>query len=135
MDYKQTVFLPKTEFPMRGGLPKKEPEILERWQKLGLYDQLRKARKNAPKFVLHDGPPYANGQLHIGHALNKILKDVINRSQSMLARMRIMCLDGIVMVCQLNGRLKSNIGKKEKIRMRCLLPNSGRNAVILPLIG
>ena len=64
---------------MRGGLPKKEPEILERWQKLGLYDQLRKARKNAPKFVLHDGPPYANGQLHIGHALNKILKDVINR--------------------------------------------------------
>ena len=135
MDYKQTVFLPKTEFPMRGGLPKKEPEILERWQKLGLYDQLRKARKNAPKFVLHDGPPYANGQLHIGHALNKILKDVINRSQSMLARMRIMCLDGIVMVCQLNGRLKSNIGKKEKIRMRCLLRNSGRNAVILPLIG
>ncbi len=86
MDYKQTVFLPKTEFPMRGGLPKKEPEILERWQKLGLYDQLRKARKNAPKFVLHDGPPYANGQLHIGHALNKILKDVINRSQSMLGK-------------------------------------------------
>ena len=71
---------------MRGGLPKKEPEILERWQKLGLYDQLRKARKNAPKFVLHDGPPYANGQLHIGHALNKILKDVINRSQSMLGK-------------------------------------------------
>ena len=57
MDYKQTVFLPKTEFPMRGGLPKKEPEILKRWQKLGLYDQLRKARKNAPKFVLQDGPP------------------------------------------------------------------------------
>ena len=86
MDYKQTVFLPKTEFPMRGGLPQKEPEILARWQKLGLYDQLRHARKDAPKFVLHDGPPYANGQLHIGHALNKILKDVINRSQSMLGK-------------------------------------------------
>ena len=86
MDYKQTVFLPKTEFPMRGGLPQKEPEILARWQKLGLYDQLRQARKDAPKFVLHDGPPYANGQLHIGHALNKILKDVINRSQSMLGK-------------------------------------------------
>jgi len=86
MDYKQTVFLPKTEFPMRGGLPQKEPEILKRWQKLGLYDRLRRDRKDAPKFVLHDGPPYANGQLHIGHALNKILKDVINRSQSMLGK-------------------------------------------------
>ena len=86
MDYKQTVFLPKTDFPMRGGLPAKEPEILKRWQTLGLYDQLRRTRKDAPKFVLHDGPPYANGQLHIGHALNKILKDVINRSQSMLGK-------------------------------------------------
>ena len=86
MDYKQTVFLPKTDFPMRGGLPAKEPEILKRWQTLGLYDQLRRTRKDAPKFVLHDGPPYANGKLHIGHALNKILKDVINRSQSMLGK-------------------------------------------------
>ena len=86
MDYKETVFLPKTEFPMRGGLPLKEPVILARWQKLNIYKQLRNARKDAPKFVLHDGPPYANGQLHIGHALNKILKDVINRSQSMLGK-------------------------------------------------
>ena len=86
MDYKHTVFLPKTDFPMRGGLPKKEPEILERWAKLNIYGQLREARADAPKFVLHDGPPYANGNLHIGHALNKILKDVINRSQSMLGK-------------------------------------------------
>ncbi len=86
MDYKQTVFLPKTDFPMRGGLPKKEPEILAHWQKLDLYKRLRAERADAPKFVLHDGPPYANGQLHIGHALNKILKDVINRSQSMLGK-------------------------------------------------
>ena len=85
-DYKQTVFLPKTDFPMRGGLPKKEPETLARWQKIGLYDLLRERRKDAEKFVLHDGPPYANGQLHIGHALNKILKDVINRSHSMLGK-------------------------------------------------
>ena len=85
-DYKQTVFLPKTDFPMRGGLPKKEPETLARWQKMGLYDLLRESRKDAEKFVLHDGPPYANGQLHIGHALNKILKDVINRSHSMLGK-------------------------------------------------
>ncbi len=86
MDYKETVFLPKTEFPMRGGLPKKEPEIIRRWEKLDIYKKLREIRKNEIKFVLHDGPPYANGQLHIGHALNKILKDVINRSQSMLGK-------------------------------------------------
>ena len=86
MDYKDTVFLPKTDFPMRGGLPKKEPEILSRWAKLDIYKQLRASRRDAPKFVLHDGPPYANGHLHIGHALNKILKDVVNRSQSMLGK-------------------------------------------------
>ena len=86
MSYKETVFLPRTDFPMRGGLPKKEPEILAQWQQIDIYDRLRKARADAELFVLHDGPPYANGQLHIGHALNKILKDVINRSQSMLGK-------------------------------------------------
>ncbi|HCV89100.1 MAG TPA: isoleucine--tRNA ligase, partial [Alphaproteobacteria bacterium] len=86
MNYKETVFLPRTEFPMRAGLPKKEPEILEGWKKLDLYTKLRETRADAELFVLHDGPPYANGQLHIGHALNKILKDVINRSQSMLGK-------------------------------------------------
>ena len=86
MNYKDTVFLPRTDFPMRAGLPKKEPEILQRWQDMNLYQKLRDARKKAPKFTLHDGPPYANGQLHIGHALNKILKDVVNRSQSMLGK-------------------------------------------------
>ncbi|MGB2318789.1 MAG: isoleucine--tRNA ligase [Candidatus Puniceispirillum sp.] len=86
INYKDTVFLPRTEFPMRAGLPKREPAILENWQKIDLYKKLRKARNGAEKFILHDGPPYANGQLHIGHALNKILKDVINRSQSMLGK-------------------------------------------------
>ena len=86
MTYKDTVFLPKTDFPMRGGLPKKEPEILARWHKMDLYNRLRAERSDREKFILHDGPPYANGQLHIGHALNKILKDVINRSQSMLGK-------------------------------------------------
>jgi len=86
MNYKDTVFLPRTDFPMRAGLPKKEPEILQGWQDIDLYGKLRKAREGAPKFILHDGPPYANGQLHIGHALNKILKDVVNRSQSMLGK-------------------------------------------------
>ena len=86
MSYKETVFLPRTDFPMRGGLPKKEPEILAQWQKIDIYARLREARADAELFVLHDGPPYANGQLHIGHALNKILKDVVNRSQSMLGK-------------------------------------------------
>ncbi|MGB1758618.1 MAG: class I tRNA ligase family protein, partial [Candidatus Puniceispirillaceae bacterium] len=86
MNYKDTVFLPRTDFPMRAGLPKKEPEILQSWQQVDLYRKLRETRQGAPKFILHDGPPYANGQLHIGHALNKILKDVINRSQSMLGK-------------------------------------------------
>jgi isoleucyl-tRNA synthetase len=83
-DYSETLFLPKTDFPMRAGLPQKEPEILKRWKSLDLYARLRAARKGRPRFVLHDGPPYANGHIHIGHALNKILKDVVTRSQQML---------------------------------------------------
>ena len=82
-DYSKTVFLPRTGFPMRGDLPKKEPAILARWEAMGLWDQLRHASAGRKKFILHDGPPYANGNLHIGHALNKILKDVINRTRQM----------------------------------------------------
>ena len=83
-DYSQTLFLPKTEFPMRAGLPTREPLLLERWAATGLYGQIRAKAAGAPKFVLHDGPPYANGNIHIGTALNKILKDVIVRSQGAL---------------------------------------------------
>jgi isoleucyl-tRNA synthetase len=83
-DYSETLFLPKTDFPMRAGLPQKEPEILARWEKLDLYGRLRTAAKGRARFVLHDGPPYANGNIHIGHALNKVLKDVVVRSQQML---------------------------------------------------
>ncbi len=83
-DYSETLFLPKTDFPMRAGLPQKEPEILARWAKLEVYKRLREAAAGRDKFVLHDGPPYANGNIHIGHALNKILKDVVTRSQQML---------------------------------------------------
>ena len=86
MDYKATVFLPKTDFPMRGELPKREPEIIASWQKMNLWKQLRETSKGREKFILHDGPPYANGNIHIGHALNKILKDVINRSQQMTGK-------------------------------------------------
>ena len=83
-DYKSTVFLPKTAFAMKAGLPQREPEFLARWAKMDLFTRLRLDAKGRPKFVLHDGPPYANGHIHIGHALNKILKDVINRSQQMM---------------------------------------------------
>ncbi|MGE0226179.1 MAG: isoleucine--tRNA ligase [Acetobacteraceae bacterium] len=82
-DYRDTVFLPQTSFPMRGDLPKKEPAILRRWDATDLWGKMRAASKDRPLFILHDGPPYANGNIHIGTALNKILKDVINRTRQM----------------------------------------------------
>ena len=85
-DYRSTVFLPKTDFPMKAGLPQKEPGILARWREQGLYRQLREARKGREKFILHDGPPYANGDIHVGHALNHILKDMVVRTQSLLGK-------------------------------------------------
>ena len=86
VDYKATIFLPKTDFPMRGNLAQREPETLQRWDGMGLFGKLRELSEGREKFILHDGPPYANGHLHMGHALNKILKDVINRSQQMLGK-------------------------------------------------
>ena len=85
-DYSDTLYLPKTDFPMRAGLPQKEPEILARWRREDLYGRLRRAAVGRPKFVLHDGPPYANGNIHIGHALNKILKDLVVRSEQMAGK-------------------------------------------------
>src|SRR4030088_2760090 len=82
-DYSTTLFLPQTEFPMRAGLPQKEPELLARWEQLDLYARLRETAKGRIKFVLHDGPPYANGNIHLGTALNKILKDFVVKSRSM----------------------------------------------------
>jgi isoleucyl-tRNA synthetase len=85
-DYRSTVFLPKTDFPMKAGLPQKEPGILAKWQAANLYKQLRDARAGREKFILHDGPPYANGDMHIGHALNHILKDMVVRTQTLLGK-------------------------------------------------
>ncbi|TJZ90430.1 isoleucine--tRNA ligase [Paracoccus gahaiensis] len=89
-DYRDTVFLPQTEFPMRAGLPAREPDWLARWARIGIYDRLREKAAAADgtraPFVLHDGPPYANGHLHIGHALNKTIKDIIVRSHQMMGR-------------------------------------------------
>ena len=82
-DYRDTLNLPRTGFPMRAGLPKREPEWLARWERIGVYDRLRERAEGREPFTLHDGPPYANGHLHIGHALNKILKDFVVRSRQM----------------------------------------------------
>lgn len=85
-DYKSTVFLPVTDFPMKAGLAQKEPAILARWEEMDLYGKLRERRKGRTRFILHDGPPYANGDIHMGHAMNKVLKDIIVRSQSLLGK-------------------------------------------------
>ncbi|MEX0343078.1 MAG: class I tRNA ligase family protein, partial [Erythrobacter sp.] len=85
-DYRDTVFLPKTDFPMKAGLPAKEPKIAARWEEEGLYRQLREARAGRESFVLHDGPPYANGDMHIGHALNHTLKDMVCRTQNLMGK-------------------------------------------------
>ena len=85
-DYRPTVFLPETQFPMRGDLPKREPQILRRWAEIDLWKRQRAVAAGRPKFVLHDGPPYANGNIHIGTALNKILKDVVNRAEHMMGK-------------------------------------------------
>jgi len=85
-DYSDTVFLPKTDFPMKAGLASKEPAILARWAEMDLYKRLREARQGCERFILHDGPPYANGDIHMGHAMNKILKDIVVRSQSLLGK-------------------------------------------------
>ena len=83
MDYKETLNLPETDFPMRANLVKREPEILAQWEKDNVYTSIREKLKGKPKFVFHDGPPYANGHIHMGHALNKILKDFIVRFMTM----------------------------------------------------
>lgn len=86
VDYRDTVFLPKTDFPMKAGLAAKEPAILDRWARIGVYDRLREQRKGRERFILHDGPPYANGDIHMGHAMNKVLKDIVVRSQTLLGK-------------------------------------------------
>ncbi|MES9886275.1 MAG: class I tRNA ligase family protein, partial [Candidatus Sedimenticola sp. 6PFRAG1] len=82
-DYKSTLNLPKTGFPMKANLANREPEMLKRWEEIGLYSKIREAFADRPKFILHDGPPYANGEIHIGHAVNKVIKDIIVKSRTL----------------------------------------------------
>ena len=83
MEYKQTLNMNKSGFPMRGGLPMREPDMLKHWQELDLYNELLKKNEGKPRFALHDGPPFSNGALHMGHALNKCIKDFMIRSAAM----------------------------------------------------
>lgn len=83
LEFDKTLNLPQTDFPMRGNLPKREPEMLRYWNEMDLYHSVQKTKMDKKKFILHDGPPYANGQTHLGHALNKIIKDIIIKSRSM----------------------------------------------------
>src|SRR5204862_2775212 len=85
-NYKDTLNLPRTDFPMKANLAQREPELLKKWEETRVYQQIQKARANAELFVLHDGPPFANGDVHMGTALNKILKDFVVKSQTMLGK-------------------------------------------------
>jgi isoleucyl-tRNA synthetase len=125
-DYRPTVFLPKTDFPMKAGLPEREPQILSVWQAADLYTQLREARAGRPKFIFHDGPPYANGDMHIGHALNHILKDAVMRPISPV---------GIATACRSNGRWKKPTARKSRTRTPCRRWSSAPNAALMRSIG
>ena len=129
VDYKSTLFLPRTDFPMKAGLPRREPEVLNRWAELDLFGTLRERSKGREKFILHDGPPYANGHLHIGHALNKILKDVINRSQQMLGKDANYVpgwdCHGLPIEWKIEEQYRA---KTARTRTRCRSSSSGANA-------
>ena len=134
-DYKSSVFLPKTDFPMRAGLPKKEPELLKRWADMDLFHRLRAESRGRPKFVLHDGPPYANGNLHIGHALNKILKDLVTRTQQMLGKDATTCRAGTAMACRSNGRSRRSTAPRTRTRTTCRSASSAASAAPSPSTG
>ena len=103
-NYKDTLNLPKTDFPMKANLATREPEILKNWEASQLYQQIQKSRADAELFVLHDGPPFANGDVHMGTALNKILKDLVVKSKTMAGFARLMCRAGIATVCRSNTK-------------------------------
>ena len=104
---------------MRANLPLKEPDLIDYWNKISLYEKLRANSKGNEKFVLHDGPPYANGNIHMGTALNKILKDIVTKFHQMSGKDSVYVPGWIVMDYQLNGKLKNNIKRIKKIRMMC----------------
>ena len=99
-DYKDTLNLPNTDFAMKANLPSKEPKMIEFWEQMDLRSKVAQARQGREKFILHDGPPYANGEIHTGHAAQKVLKDIVIKSQTLDGNMLLSYLVGIVMVYQ-----------------------------------
>ncbi|ETR73041.1 MAG: isoleucyl-tRNA synthetase [Candidatus Magnetoglobus multicellularis str. Araruama] len=125
MDYKQTLNLPKTKFPMKANLPNKEPEHLKHWDTMNLYERLREQSKSKKRFILHDGPPYANGHIHIGTALNKILKDIIVRSRQMAGFDAIYVPGWDCHGLPIEHNVDKELGKRKKSLARSI---SGKNA-------
>ena len=117
MDYKETLNLPKTDFPMRGNLPQNEPKQVERWERERTYFTILEANQGKPHFVLHDGPPYANGNIHIGHALNKILKDIIVKYRSMTGHVAPYVPGWDCHGLPIELQVEKNIGRVKKLAM------------------
>jgi isoleucyl-tRNA synthetase len=111
-ELKDTLNLPKTDFAMKANLPQNEPKRLEFWKKLGIYQRIREARKDAQKYLLHDGPPYANGEIHLGHALNKSLKDFVVKSKTMAGFDAPTSRDGIATGCRSKSKSTRNLAAR-----------------------
>src|SRR5512145_1707044 len=126
MDYKETLNLPRTDFPMRASLAQREPEIAQRWRTMRLYERLLEVNAGRPRFLLHDGPPYATGHIHLGHTLNKVLKDVIVRHRAMTGRLAPYVpgwdCHGLPIELQVErelGRARKETLPKTEVRRRC----------------
>ena len=134
-DYRPTVFLPKTDFPMKAGLPQKEPAILARWEEQDLYREVRRARAGREKFIFHDGPPYANGDMHIGHALNHVLKDMVVRTQNLLGKDAPYVPGWDCHGLPIEWKVGNSIARRSSTRTRCRSGNSAPSAAPMPSIG
>ena len=132
---KSQINLPKTAFSMKANLPTREPEILKLWKDINLYDELRNSRKGKEKFVLHDGPPYANGNIHMGTALNKILKDIIVKFHQMDGKDSVYVPGWDCHGLPIEWKIEEQYKKKKKIRMKFQLLNSGKNVGLLQKSG
>ena len=132
---KSQINLPKTAFSMKANLPTREPEILKLWKNINLYDELRKSRKGKEKFVLHDGPPYANGNIHMGTALNKILKDIIVKFHQMDGKDSVYVPGWDCHGLPIEWKIEEQYKKEKKIRTKYQLLNLEKNVGLLQKNG
>ena len=132
---KDTLQLPKTAFSMKASLPTKEPEILKKWEKNKIFEKLRKSSKGKKKFILHDGPPYANGHIHMGTALNKILKDMITRFHQMDGKDSVYVPGWDCHGLPIEWKIEEQYKKKKKTKMKFLLKILDKNVENLQKVG